>query len=235
MTQHMSEPRHPYLAFAGHTCIVRGTLPEVAREVRAALDAGEAHPILVLESATSAPVDLDLRGTPEEAAGRAAAWVAGRAGGPASALARGSAPAPVEDPSHPSATGALTGQDGPDPGAGHAAGRRGPGRPRLGVVGREVTLLPRQWDWLAAQPGGASVALRKLVEAARKADQSPQRIRRTQDTAYRFMHALSGDLPGFEEATRALYRWDLPELERLTGSWPRDVRDHLIGILSRGD
>src|ERR1700690_3457045 len=45
---------------------------------------------------------------------------------------------------------------------------RGPGRPRLGVVAREVKLLPRHWDWLASQPGGASVALRKLVEEARR-------------------------------------------------------------------
>ncbi len=230
----MSEPRHPFLAFAGHTCVVRGTLPEVAREVRAALDAGEAQAIIVLETATSAPVDLDLRGTPADAAERAAAWAANRAWVPASLLAQESAPAPVEeDPFHPSATGAGAAQDGAEPGAGDAPAKRGPGRPRLGVVGREVTLLPRQWDWLAAQPGGASVALRKLVEAARKADQAPQRIRRTQDTAYRFMHALAGDLPGFEEATRALYRWDLPELERLTGPWPRDVRDHLMEIVGQ--
>lgn len=29
------------------------------------------------------------------------------------------------------------------------------GRPKLGVTPREVTLLPRHWDWLAHQPGGA--------------------------------------------------------------------------------
>src|SRR5688572_29815503 len=45
---------------------------------------------------------------------------------------------------------------------------RSRGRPKLGVVAREVTLLPRHWDWLASQPGGASVALRKLVEVARR-------------------------------------------------------------------
>src|ERR1700739_3037247 len=48
-----------------------------------------------------------------------------------------------------------------------------PGRPKLGVVAREVTLLPRHWDWLATQPGGGSVALRKLVGEARRGPQSP--------------------------------------------------------------
>ncbi len=91
----------------------------------------------------------------------------------------------------------------------------GPGRPKLGVVGREVTLLPRHWDWLSAQPGGASVTLRKLVEAARKQGQGEQKIRQTQDVAYRFMYAIAGDLPGFEEAARALYAWDLGRLEEI--------------------
>jgi hypothetical protein len=82
--------------------------------------------------------------------------------------------------------------------------RRGPGRPKLGVVAREVTLLPRHWQWLAAQPGGASVALRKLVETARKADDSQTRARRAQDAADRFMHAMAGDRSGDEEALRTL-------------------------------
>ena len=112
--------------------------------------------------------------------------------------------------------------------------RTGPGRPKLGVVGREVTLLPRHWDWLAAQPGGASVTLRKLVEAARKEGQGPQAIRRAQDAAYRFMHALGGDLPGFEEATRALYAWDLERMASLIESWPPDVRDHTLALVEGG-
>ncbi len=204
----MTALQHTHLAFAGHTCIARGALPEVARAVRLALDAGESRPVAVFESAASAPVDLDLRGTPDEAAARAAAM--------AGARARGTA-----------------GADLPGTAGGGAAGaeRKGPGRPKLGVVGREVTLLPRQWDWLAAQPGGASVTLRKLVEGARKADQESNRTRRTQDVAYRFMHALAGNLPDFEEATRALYRWDLPRLEGLIEPWPVDVRDHILRIV----
>lgn len=101
---------------------------------------------------------------------------------------------------------------------------RGPGRPKLGVVAREVTLLPRHWEWLAAQPGGASVALRKLVEAARggPADKS----RATRDAAYRFMSAMAGDLADFEEAIRALYAADAGKFEALTAAWPSDIRNH---------
>lgn len=103
---------------------------------------------------------------------------------------------------------------------------RSPGRPKLGVVAREVTLLPRHWDWLAAQPGGASVVLRKLVEAASRANENKDRIRRAQESAYRFMAAMAGDLPGFEEAVRALYA-DMPEqFGAHTEAWPQDIRDH---------
>ena len=114
------------------------------------------------------------------------------------------------------------------------AGRAGPGRPKLGVVGREVTLLPRHWDWLAAQPGGASVTLRKLVETARKERQGPRAVRRAQDAAYRLMHALAGDLPGFEEATRALYAWDLGRVKSLIQSWPPDIRDQTLALVEGG-
>ncbi len=74
---------------------------------------------------------------------------------------------------------------------------RGRGRPKLGVVAREVTLLPRHWDWLNAQPGGASVALRKLVEQARRANGDADRARAAREAAYHFMSAMAGDLPAF--------------------------------------
>jgi len=109
------------------------------------------------------------------------------------------------------------------------------GRPRLGVVAREVTLLPRHWDWLSAQPGGASVTLRKLVDAARKSGGASERIRRTQDVTHRFLYAVAGDLPGFEEVARALYAWDLARLQALLGKWPADVADHARRLLSRAD
>lgn len=103
---------------------------------------------------------------------------------------------------------------------------RRPGRPKLGVVAREVTLLPRHWEWLNGQPGGASVALRKLVEEARKANAGKDRIRRAQEAAYRFMSAMAGNEPGFEEATRALFAAQPERFDEMTAAWPADVRDH---------
>jgi len=108
--------------------------------------------------------------------------------------------------------------DDPDPAP------RGPGRPRLGVVAREVTLLPRHWQWLNGQPGGASVALRKLVDEARRANVGRDRVRRAQEVSYRFMAALAGDLAGFEEAIRALFAGDPVRFDEHTRAWPRDVR-----------
>lgn len=103
---------------------------------------------------------------------------------------------------------------------------RGPGRPKLGVVPKEVTLLPRHWDWLSKQPGGASVTLRKLVEAASKSGQGKERTRQAQDATYRFMLALGGNLANFEEATRALYADDSERFESLTEEWPAGLREH---------
>lgn len=100
----------------------------------------------------------------------------------------------------------------------------GPGRPKLGVIAREVTLLPRHWEWLATQPGGASVALRKLVEAARRDESGRERIRLAQEASYRFMHAMSGELTGLEEVSRALFAGDRERFELLTDPWPTDLR-----------
>lgn len=102
----------------------------------------------------------------------------------------------------------------------------GPGRPKLGVVPREVTLLPRHWEWLNEQPGGASVTLRKLVEEARKANEGRDRIRKAQEATGRFMSAMAGDRAGYEEASRALYAADRERFERMIEGWPTDVRKH---------
>lgn len=107
---------------------------------------------------------------------------------------------------------------------------RGRGRPKLGVVPREVTLLPRHWDWLAAQPGGASVALRKLVEQARRDNEARDQQRQRQEAAYHFMSSMGGNLPGFEEATRALYADDRAGFARQVAEWPRDVRDYAMAL-----
>ena len=107
---------------------------------------------------------------------------------------------------------------------------RGRGRPKLGVVAREVTLLPRHWDWLSTQPGGASVALRKLVEHARRTSGDSDRRRAAQEAAFHFMSFIGGDLPGFQEATRALFAYDRRRFADLLAGWPEDVRDHAIKL-----
>ncbi|WP_028145866.1 DUF2239 family protein [Bradyrhizobium japonicum] len=107
---------------------------------------------------------------------------------------------------------------------------RGRGRPKLGVVAREVTLLPRHWEWLNARPGGASVALRKLVEEARRASGDKDRERQARDAAYRFMSAMAGDLPQFEEASRALFADDRRRFTGLIADWPADIRDHIVKL-----
>jgi hypothetical protein len=107
---------------------------------------------------------------------------------------------------------------------------RGPGRPKLGVVAREVTLLPRHWDWLNAQPGGASVALRKLVEAARVTHAGADRRRLAQQSADRFMSAVAGNEPGYEEAARALYSGDRVRFGESIAAWPADARDFAMQL-----
>jgi hypothetical protein len=109
---------------------------------------------------------------------------------------------------------------------------RGPGRPKLGVVAREITLLPRHWEWLNAQPGGASVALRKLVDAARVSHAGADRRRLAQQAADRFMSVMAGNEPGYEEAARALYAGDRARFERCMVAWPADVRSHALRLSS---
>jgi hypothetical protein len=109
--------------------------------------------------------------------------------------------------------------------------KRGPGRPKMGVVGREVTLLPRHWEWLDDQPGGASVALRKLVEMAKRANQGEDCLRKAQESVHRFMWAMAGDLPGFEEASRNFYAGNYEVFTELTGAWPKDIRTHLLELV----
>src|SRR5690242_12104385 len=103
---------------------------------------------------------------------------------------------------------------------------RGRGRPKLGVVAREVTLLPRHWEWLNAQPGGASVALRKLVDEARKTNGTRDRRRRAAEAAYRVMSAMAGNERDYEDAIRALFAKDLTRFDASITTWPTDVRDY---------
>ncbi|MDP2212956.1 DUF2239 family protein [Phenylobacterium sp.] len=139
------------------------------------------------------------------------------------------------------ATGRLTDLDyhaparEPEPEPAPEPARRG--RPKLGVVAREVTLLPRHWDWLAQQPGGASVTLRRLVEQARKADAQTGAgdQRRRREAAYRFMSAMAGDAPGFEEASRALFAGERGRLTALMAPWPADIVATVLELLGADD
>jgi hypothetical protein len=104
---------------------------------------------------------------------------------------------------------------------------RGPGRPKLGVTAREVTLLPRHWDWLGAHPGGASAVLRRLVEQAIREGGATQRAREAAESVDRFMLAMTGNLPGHEEASRAFWRGARAHFDQLVEHWPADVREHV--------
>jgi hypothetical protein len=106
------------------------------------------------------------------------------------------------------------------------ARRTGPGRPKLGVVAREISLLPRHWEWLERQPNGASAAIRRLVDDARKANPEEERIRSAITAASRFLSAMAGNLPGYEEATRALFSRNRDRFEELIGAWPEDIAAH---------
>lgn len=104
----------------------------------------------------------------------------------------------------------------------------GRGRPRLGVVAREVTLLPRHWEWLAQQPGGASGMLRRLVDEARASPAA--RSRQARMVTDRFLSVMAGDLHGYEEASRALYAGNRPDFEALIAGWPQDIRTHALRL-----
>lgn len=110
--------------------------------------------------------------------------------------------------------------------------KRGRGRPRLGVVSREVSLLPRHWSWIKAQRGSASAVLRRLIEREMKADAPADEVRARAERAHAFLWTMAGDLPGFEAASRALYAGALDTYAALAAAWPDDVRayaDRLLG------
>lgn len=109
--------------------------------------------------------------------------------------------------------------------------RTGPGRPKLGVTSREISLLPRHWAWLERQPNGASAAIRRLVDQARRQDPADQRAREAVEAAGRFLSAMAGNFPNYEEATRALYARDRARLESLIREWPPDIRSHALQLL----
>ena len=109
------------------------------------------------------------------------------------------------------------------------------GRPKLGVTAREVTLLPRHWDWLSNQPGGASAALRRLVDQARRETGASDALRQVREVTYRVMTTLGGNLPNYEEATRALFAGDRARFDDLTAPWPKDIGDYVRELSARAD
>ena len=196
-------------AFADDRRIASGPLADVALAVKAAAAASPSATLLVFDDATGAVIDLDLRGSDADILARLAARdTEGAAATPATSQRNSSA--------EPGSTAV------PPTGA----PPRGRGRPALGVVAREVTLLPRHWQWLAAEPGGASVTLRRLVEAARKRGGGEADIRAAREAAYRFIAAMAGDRPGFEASTRALFAGDRAAFAARTQNWPVDIGDY---------
>jgi hypothetical protein len=199
-----------YAVFDGYRLLAAGPILDVALAFKRAVEDAAAGPLLMFDDATGRSIDVDVRGSVAEVTSRLGASTAsaGHAGAGQSSRAN----APVAE---------SMGQEDVAP-----EEPRGRGRPRLGVVAREVTLLPRHWEWLSTQPGGASVALRKLVEMARRDHGEKDRRREAQERAYHFMSAIAGNLPGFEEATRALFADDRPRFDELVAPWPEDVRGY---------
>lgn len=187
-----------YTSFDGHRRLASGTLQAVALVVKQAIKTGAVGPVLIFDNSTGRSVDVNTRGTDEEVLARLPVE-AGIDEGPSAAVA------PDEEVKSDS---------------------RGRGRPKLGVVAREITLLPRHWDWLATQSGGASVAIRRLVEDARRTHAEKDRMRKRHEAAYHFMSAIAGDLPGFEEAIRALFANNQAAFVTQIADWPVDLSEH---------
>lgn len=191
------------LAFEGFCQIAAGSLAVVAAEAKKVIDRGEKAPVLIFDTQTGEQIDLDFHGSPDEVIARIPAA-----------------------PTKPEAS-ELTSDDKAD------EKPRGRGRPKLGVVAHEVTLLPQHWDWLYNQPGGASVTLRKLVTRARRESEQTEHVRTAREAAYRFLTAIAGNLRDFEEVTRALFAGHEARFIELTETWPIDVRSHARAMAAR--
>jgi len=193
-----------YTAFSHGRRVAHGRYDDIARALAAAVAATQADvpaPWLVFDDATGAPIDTPP--LPQDAA----RLKAGRAGRAAISAAQALAKADECSPAP-----------------------RAAGRPRLGVVAREVTLLPRHWEWLSVQPGGASAALRRLIDKARKDNKSADSRRAASERSYKFMSAIAGDQPQFEEAARALFAGDAVRFAGHVADWPPDVREYLMQL-----
>lgn len=180
--------------------LAQATLSDVALRVKQAYEGDPHAQILVFDAVTSHVIDLDLRGTEADIIARLPLDTT---------METNAAKAETIHPEHTS---------------------RSRGRPKLGVVPREITLLPRHWDWLNQQPGGASVALRKLVEEAKRNSEAKQQACLAMESAYRFMAGIAGDQLHYEEASRALFAGDREGFLSQLASWPQDVKTHLVQL-----
>lgn len=182
-----------WTAFCGSKRVAAGAPADVARQVKAV--AGNGGDVVIFNDTTGRIVDIDLRGSE------------------ADVLARidPDAAAPKPDDGGTGSEGAV------------AAAPRRRGRPRLGVTPREITLLPRHWEWLDGRDGGASVTLRRLVDAAMRGEIASERIRAAQEAAHRFLTTMAGNDPGYESALRMLYNGDKARFEKWTTILPGDI------------
>ena len=212
-----------FTAFENDQLIASGPLSNVATAVKLASDARSTSVLWVFDDATGQTVELDLRGSDADVVQRVAQRELNSAALPiAYNDATEANSSQVDSATVASIAGIASTTD--------ATTTRGRGRPKLGVVAREVTLLPRHWDWLATQPGGASVALRRLVEQARRSHAEKDRQRAAQERAYRFMAAMAGDRIGFEEASRALFANDQLRFESLVTAWPPAIAHYVTRL-----
>lgn len=197
-------------AFSGKHKVATGTLNALAQALKALVTRDPDAQILIFDDATGNQLDLNLHGSLDEV------------------LQRLPKPRP--------ATAAPNEADAPAAArtADEAVPARTAGRPKLGVVAREITMLPRHWEWLATQPGGASVALRKLVEHALRDNKAADEQRRSREAAYKVMNALAGDEAGFEEASRALFAGQLSAFLACVQTWPADVREYVLQLAQLG-
>lgn len=202
-------------AFHGHQLLAAGSLREVARMVwRAMKNPSPSNAaVLVFDDATGRVIDLEMSSDEGDMLAHLDATAHMRAESRAEGERVGSPDGLRSDE-------ASTAEATP----------RGRGRPKLGVVAREVTLLPRHWEWLAKQPGGASVALRRVVDAARRTHADDDRAKEYRDAAFTFMNAMAGDLIQFEEVLRALYRHDEVHFRALMDPWPADIRAYAVRL-----
>lgn len=221
-------PEPTYTVFHGYRKLASGTLPQVAAAYRTALNTTSTSAVLIFDDVTGRSTDVDLRLLDAVAPIDQQEGLDPQSATPRTGIGAAGATKPDMTDATDSSSHRTALTQAPQESDDQTVRRRG--RPKLGVISREVTLLPRHWEWLAAQPGGASVALRKLVESARLSNTDRDSRRKAQERAYHFMLALGGDLPGYEEATRALFADDVQALKAHISGWPEDVRTHALKL-----